>query len=146
MADTVRPTAVVAAAQTPNIANGMLQETTFPHSGELHSNSIDLDAGGRAGVDVVFGRSYRSRTIGGTVFGQGWDSPLLRRLRALPSGDVEYRDGAEIWRFRADTSPGGGYVAPKGVFLKLTRTQRGWKLVDQKWRISEFDDLGRLTF
>jgi RHS repeat-associated protein len=142
MADTVRPTEVVVAGQNPPIANGALQETTFLHSGEVEADTVDFDTGGRAGVNVLLDRTYRSRTIGGSVFGQGWDSSLLRRLRALPNGDVEYRDGSEVWRFRFNRDE--GYDSPKGLFLKLARTTRGWKLIDQAWRIVEFDDMGRL--
>ena len=143
MADTVRPTEALVAAQNPPVASGMLQETLFLHSGELQSSSVDFNPGGRAGFDVMFDRTYRSRTIGGSVIGQGWDSSLFRRLRALPNGDVEYRDGAEVWRFRVNAKQ-DGYDSPKGLFLKLTRSARGWKLIDQSWRVSEFDDLGRL--
>jgi RHS repeat-associated protein len=142
MADTVRPTEALVAAQNAPVAVGALQHTLFLHSGEMEASTIDLDAGGRAGFNVRYERTYRSRTIGGGVFGQGWDSSLLRRLRALPNGEVEYRDGVEVWRFRAAAD--GGYQSPKGLFLKLSRTQRGWKLTDQGWRITEFDDLGRM--
>ena len=144
MADTVRPTEALVAAQNPPIAGGMLQDTTFLHSGEVEASHLDLIAGGRADLNVQFSRYYRSRTIGGTVLGQGWESPLLQRLRALPRGDVEYRDGVgEIWRFRPNEK-NNGYLSPKGLFLKLVRTQRGWKLVDQQWRVTEFDDSGRV--
>jgi RHS repeat-associated protein len=142
MADTVRPTEALVAAQNADVAAGVIQETTFLHSGEIETSAFDLDAGGRADFNVKFDRAYRSRTIGGSVFGQGWDSRLLQRLRALPNGDVEYRDGADLWRFRGNAS--GGYDSPKGLFLKLTRTQRGWKMIDQGWGIREFDDLGRI--
>jgi RHS repeat-associated protein len=142
MADTVRPTDALVAGQNPPTASGMLQETVFLHSGEVQSSNADFNPGGRAGFDVIFDRTYRSRTIGGSVFGQGWDSSLFRRLRALPNGDVEYRDGAELWRFRPAEK--GGYDSPIGLFLKLSRTGRGWKMIDQQWRVSEFDDLGRL--
>jgi RHS repeat-associated protein len=143
MADTVRSPEVLVAAHNPPIAGGMIQDTVFLHSGEVHISSIDLNAGGRAAVDVKIERTYRSRTIGGSVFGQGWDSVLLRRLRPLPNGDVELRDGAEIWRFAPKSD--GSYVSPKGLFLRLARTDRGWRLVDQKWRITEFDDIGRVV-
>src|SRR5258706_11079517 len=143
MADTVRPPETLVAAQNPDTAIGMIQETLFLHSGEVQSSSLDLNAEGRADVNVFFDRNYRSRTIGGTVFGQGWDSALFQRLRALPNGNVEYRDGAEQWLFKVNAA-GDGYDSPKGLFLKLTRTARGWKMIDQKWRISEFDDLGRV--
>ncbi|HEX2836340.1 MAG TPA: Ig-like domain-containing protein [Thermoanaerobaculia bacterium] len=142
MADTVRSPEVLVAAQNAPVAAGMIQETLFLHSGEMQTSTVDLNTGGRAGFDVAFGRTYRSRTIGGTVFGQGWDSMLLRRLRALPNGDIEYRDGADVWRFK--TNANGSYEAPKGLYLRLARTQRGWKLIDQKVRITEFDDYGRI--
>ncbi|MEO8379411.1 MAG: Ig-like domain-containing protein, partial [Acidobacteriota bacterium] len=144
MADTVRAPRVLVAAQSPAIAGGMLQETTYLHSGELESSSVDLVAEGRNGFDVVFDRTYRSRTIGYTALGMGWDSSNFRRLRALPTGDVEYRDGAgEVWRFKSNAS--GGYDAPKGLFLGLTSSDRGWQLVDQKGRITAFDNLGRMV-
>jgi RHS repeat-associated protein len=143
MADTVRPTEALVAAQNAPVAVDAIQETLFVHSGEVETRQIDLDTGGRAGVNVLLDRTYRSRTLGSTGFGQGWDSSLFRRLRALPNGDVEYRDGAELWLFHAN--PGaGGYDSPKGLFLRLSRTTRGWKMIDQAWRIAEFDDLGRL--
>ncbi|MGZ7031885.1 MAG: DUF6531 domain-containing protein, partial [Thermoanaerobaculia bacterium] len=94
IADTVRPTDALVAGQNPPVAVGNLQQTTFLHSGEVETSNVDLDAGGRATFNVRFDRTYRSRTIGGSFFGQGWDSSMFRRLRALPNGDVEFRDGA----------------------------------------------------
>ncbi|MEO8033198.1 MAG: RHS repeat-associated core domain-containing protein [Acidobacteriota bacterium] len=143
MADTVRPTETLVAAQNAPVAVDAIQETMYLHSGEVESSHVDLDAGGRAGVNVMFDRTYRSRTMGATALGQGWDSPLFRRLRALPNGDVEFHDGSEVWRFHANAAA-GGYDSPKGLFLKLSRTARGWKMIDQAWRVAEFDDLGRI--
>jgi RHS repeat-associated protein len=141
-ADIVRPPSVLTAAQHPPVAEGLLQGTVYLHSGELQTDAIDLDAGGRSGWNVVADRTYRSRSIGISPLGAGWTSSIFRRLRELPNGDVEYRDGAgETWRFVA---AGGRYVAPTGVFLKLVRTPEGWSIIDQKWRISSFDALGRL--
>ncbi|MFL6244945.1 MAG: Ig-like domain-containing protein [Thermoanaerobaculia bacterium] len=144
MADTIRPTYVTTAAQAPPIAGGALQETIFTHSGELMTGAVDHDAGGRAGWNVAFDRTYRSRTIGFSPLARGWDSSIFQRLRELPNRHVEYRDGTgEMWEF---TPEGGAYKAPTGLYLKLTRTvDGGWRLVDQKLRISEFDALGRLV-
>jgi RHS repeat-associated protein len=142
IADTVRPTEVLTPGQNPPVATGMIAETLFLHSGELHTATTDLNVGGRAGTELQVERTYRSRTLGGSVFGQGWDSALLRRLRALPNGDVEYRDGSDVWTFK---SKGIDYEAPKGLFLKLAKTFRGWSLIDQQWRVTDFDDLGRIT-
>jgi len=146
LSDTVRPTNVLVAAQHPPVATGMLQETTYLHSGEIETSNIDLDAGGRNGWNVVIDRTYRSRTIGATPFGMGgWTSSIFRRLRALPNGSIDYRDAAgENWNFTVDPNT-HTYVSPKGLFLKLTRSDRGWTMIDQKWRITTFDELGRLT-
>ncbi|MEO8215448.1 MAG: Ig-like domain-containing protein [Acidobacteriota bacterium] len=143
MADTVRPTDVLVAGQNPAVATGMIEGTVYLHSGELETSSIDLDAGGRGGWDVLVDRAYRSRTLGAGFIGSGWESSLFRRLRALPDGDVEYRDGAgEVWRF---ATKAGGYQSPVGLFLTLARSDHGWALVDQKWRTTTFDQLGRIT-
>jgi len=75
-ADTIRPPAIRVAANAPPIAGGMLQETTYLHSGELETSAVDLDAGGRAGWNVVVARTYRSRTIGVSPLGFGGDSTL----------------------------------------------------------------------
>jgi len=144
-ADTVRPTSVLVAAQQPPVAGGMLQETAYLHSGEVETNALDLDAGGRAGWNVTLDRTYRSRTIGYSPFGLGgWASSMFRHLRPLPNGNVEYRDGSgEVWTFKLTAD--GQYTSPTGLFLKLSRTDRGWKMVDQQWRLTEFDLFGRLS-
>lgn len=143
MADTIRPPAVLVAAIAPPIAGGLLQETTYLHSGELETGSVDLDAGGRAGWNVVLDRTYRSSTIGLSPLGAGWDASMFRRLRPLPKGNVEYRDGAgEIWTF---AKKGDLYEPPQGLFLRLSKTGTGWMLTDQKTRFTSFDELGRLV-
>lgn len=144
MSDTVRPPAVAVAAQNPPVAGGSVQETTYLHSGEVETAAVDLDAGGRNGFDVVMSRAYRSRSIGLGFLGTSWDSPLFKRLRELPNGTVEYRDGAgDVWEFKPTS--GTTYQASKGVFLTLAATDQGWDLSDQRKRISKFDKLGRIT-
>ncbi|HWW60513.1 MAG TPA: hypothetical protein VN181_04015, partial [Thermoanaerobaculia bacterium] len=143
MADTVRPADALTAAQAPPVATGQLAETVYLHSGEVEVAAVDLDAGGRAGWNVVFDRDYRSRTLGGTALGRGWDSAIFKRLRALPTGDVEYRDGSgEVWLFRLQ---GNVYKAPAGYFMHLLHTEQGFTLIDQKRRMTYFDELGRVT-
>ncbi len=152
-ADTVRTPEVLSAAQNPAIAGGALMSSLYVHSGEISTSAIDLDAGGRAGWNVVIDRTYRSRSILGSPFGMGWDSSIFRRLRPLPNGDVEYRDASgEIWRFVNTPALFGAavkgvdtYLAPRGLFLRLSRTDRGWMLTDQKWRMTHFDAMGRIT-
>lgn len=142
-ADTLRPREAQIAAHNPPIAVGALQETTYVHSGEIETSGVDLVAGGRSGLNVVVDRTYLSRTIGGTPFGSGWDSMVFRRLRPLPNGNVEYRDGlGEVWLF---TLTPVGYQSPGGLFLKLSRTDRGYLMIDQQRRETHFDAMGRLT-
>ncbi len=143
-ADTVRTPNVLVSGQAPPIAGGLLQERTYVHSGEIETSAVDLDAGGVNGWDVAAGRTYRSRTIGGTAFGMGWESNFFKRLRALPNGSVEYRDGAgEVWTFPLVRDV--DYGSPPGLFLRLVRTDSGWLLFDQHSRYAYFDALGRLT-
>jgi RHS repeat-associated protein len=164
MADTVRGPALTVSAQAPPVANGALSETTYVHSGEVEINASDMTIPGRAGNDVAVARTYRSRTIGSTVLGMNWEAPFLRRVRQLPNGNVEYRDGAgEVWTFTPQTTKASGssstaadtldqqfgtkirYISPKGLYLKLARNENGWMLYDRQWRIARFDNYGRLT-
>ena len=142
-ADTVRPTYALEAAQNPPYAGGNTQMSVLLHSGETVESRVDHDAGGRAGWNVIVDRTYRSRTIGGTPLGLGWDSSLFRRLRLLPDGNVEYRDGGgEEWLF---TQSGAGYQSPAGLDLRLYRTPDALVLLDVKQRITTFSaDDGRL--
>jgi RHS repeat-associated protein len=147
MADTVRDPEVTVAALYPPVARGLLQETTYLHSGEVEVGAIDLDAGGRTGWNVILDRTYRSRTLGATVLGFGWESSMLKRLRPLPNGDVEFRDGAgEMYLFKKNgrtiQTP---YDSPHGVFLALRSSNGGWTLIDQRRRITSFDTFGRVV-
>ena len=143
MADTVRSTAVITAADAPPIAGGALQATTFLHSGEVMTSDLDLDAGGRAGWNVSFDRTYRSRTMLSSAIGFGWESSFFARLRPLPNGNVEYRDGSgEVWLFKNN---GTSFTAPVGLNLKIDATPNGWRIFDQKRRITTFDQLGRIV-
>jgi len=168
MADTVRGAPITVAAQAPPAAAGALSETTYVHSGELEVNAADLMIEGRSGDGVTVARTHRSRTIGSTALGMNWEAPFLRRLRQLPNGNVEYRDGmGEVWTFAPDTSTPAAagattvgtaadtldqqfgtkirYISPKGLYLKLARNENGWMLFDRQWRIAHFDNYGRLT-
>ncbi len=145
-ADLVLPKNSHAPAQTPPIAAGSLQGTIYLHSGEVMTGTVDLVAGGRAGWDVVVDRAWRSHLIGRGVLGHGWSSSLFRRLRALPTGEVEYRDGSgNIWTFTAPASSQEPYGSPAGLFLQLFRTDRGWEIYDQLGRVVRFDVFGRLA-
>ena len=143
-ADVVHPPRMLTAAQYPAVAGGMLQGTTHLHSGELETSVTDFDFGGRAGWNVAITRTYRSRTVGLSPLGAGWDASIFQRLRVLPNGDVEYRDGTgEVWLFRPQGA--GRYSAPIGLFLNLTKTERGYAMIDQAQRLTTFDSFGRLA-
>ncbi|MHB0972532.1 MAG: RHS repeat domain-containing protein, partial [Thermoanaerobaculia bacterium] len=116
----------------------------YLHSGEVETSGVDLIAGGRASAIVAVARSYRSRTIGWSPFGLGWDSAIFRRLRRVANGNIEFRDGSgEVWTF---TWSGGAYQSPPGLFLKLERTAEGWTLLDINNRLQRFDERGRIVF
>jgi RHS repeat-associated protein len=146
-ADTVRTPEVLVATQNAPVADGLIDGLVYLHSGELVLATADLDAGGRAGWNVAVDRTYNSRTMLGTDLGLGWDSSLFRRLRALPNGDVEYRDGmGNLHLFKAlSTLPGGAaYDAPAGLLLRLARRGDGWTITDQQRRVLTFDAMGRI--
>ncbi|HEU4887594.1 MAG TPA: Ig-like domain-containing protein, partial [Thermoanaerobaculia bacterium] len=147
LADTLRPTQVVLPGHNPPVVTGAMQETYYAHSGELESTNVDLNAGGRAGIEVVVDRTYRSRTLGSTPFGWGWDSRLFQRIRLLPSGDAEYRDGrGNVWVFEKPTTGAlVTYIAPKGCYLKLQSTTEGWSLFDPDWNVTKFNGFGRMV-
>jgi RHS repeat-associated protein len=141
--DTVRPKKIEIAPHNPPVAVGAMQETYYVHSGEMETGHIDLIARGRAGVDAVVDRNYRSRTIGWTPFGEGWDSRLFQRIRQLPTGDVEYRDGVgNVWLFKKGAT--AAYTPPPGVYLRLQSTDTGWRVIDPLWHITIFDRWGRM--
>jgi len=142
MADTVRPADAAIAGHNPPVVSGAMQETYYAHSGEMATHAVDLDAGGRNGVDVTIGRCYYSRTLGSTALGFGWDATMFRRLRPLPDGNIELRDGlGSVWLFEKD---GQRYNAPKGLYLRLVPTASGWDLHDPAWNVARFDSFGRL--
>jgi RHS repeat-associated protein len=163
IADTARPKSALVPGQHVPIAQGTLDGTVYVHSGELHVAASDLTLLGQGPTDLQLTRSYRSRTIGGSPIGQGWEASYLRRVRELPNGDAEYRDSAgDLWTFRLPPSgptpadPGfvgldGSigtrfrYDAPPGLYLNLMRTDEGWTMLDSKWRITRFDNMGRLV-
>jgi hypothetical protein len=81
--DTTRPRSVLIAPNHPPVADGLMQETVYLHSGELETGNVDLDAGGRNGWNVVFDRTYHSRTMVAGFLGLGWSSSIFRSVRAL---------------------------------------------------------------
>ncbi|HEX2835651.1 MAG TPA: Ig-like domain-containing protein, partial [Thermoanaerobaculia bacterium] len=145
-ADVVRPRFIRTATRAPAVAEGLFQETTYLHSGELEVSATDFNFGGRAGWNVTFDRTYRSRSIGLSPVGAGWDSSIFRRLRQLPNGNVEYRDGSgEMWEFIAIATEPLTYSAPPGLGLVLEKVTNGWSLLDPQKRLTSFDALGRIA-
>ena len=73
----------------PSYGTGDVAPGTLIHSGEMTMASTDVSLRGR-GFDFAFTRTYRSGIVGGGPLGQGCDHNYRKRLRPLPSGDVEY--------------------------------------------------------
>jgi RHS repeat-associated protein len=113
-------------------------------TGEFVYNEVDLSIPGR-GFDFVFARTYRSQSIYSGPLGWGWDHNYNKRLVELYSGDIIYYDGTgRRERFKVKDKP-GTYLAPKGWFAELKRTEDGaFRLVYPEGIIEFFDSVGRL--
>jgi RHS repeat-associated protein len=117
----------------------------FLHSGELTLSAVDLSLPG-IGLDLVVARHYRSGTIGQGPLGPGWELGFRQRLREMPNGEIEYRDGSgrcEVFRKRTEGRP--DYGSPNGVFANLARLSNGWQLQLTHGETLRFDRWGRLV-
>jgi len=140
-------------------------------SGEGMLSAADHSVPGRS-LSFLMSRTYRSGFLGTGPLGPGgWTGRLFAHLREIPTtGEVEYHDGAgHVWRYYPDPglgdddcqgvggfyavpgaydvcNPVTGYIAPKGLFLDLTRTPTGgWRLVGRHRESMVFDPDGRLV-
>lgn len=131
--------------------------------GEAVLSTVDHQVSGRA-LAVTFDRSYRSHTLGyGPLGSAGWSSGLFAHLREIgTTAEVEYHDGTgQVFRFlpkkqgACSSAPpvdthqrddsGCSYFPPKGLYLRLTKTAYGWRIVDRNHNELRFDRAGRLT-
>ena len=136
-------------------------------SGEALLSSVDHQVNGRA-LSVTFDRTYRSHTLGYGPYGSaGWSSGLFAHMREIgTTAEVEYHDGTgRVFRFlprnsqkdcrdetdqpQLSTHERDGsncsYFPPKGLYLRLTKTAYGWRLLDRHHNELRFDRSGRLT-
>jgi RHS repeat-associated protein len=126
-------------------------------AGEALLSASDFHAEGRA-LAVSLDRNYRSGTLGyGPLGAAGWHSALFAHLREnRVTGEVVYHDGTgSVYRFipgapeglsseyEADTV--GPYALPKGLYLRLLKTQNGWRLFDRQHGSITFDKHGRIS-
>jgi len=116
-------------------------ETAYPpylHSGEWSFASADFSLKGR-GFDFVFSRKYESQALYDGPLGMGFDHAYFARILELPNGDVLYFDGmgrrehfvyvAQNGCVQTDENSCNAYVAPPGVFVKLSKLKDGNFLV-----------------
>lgn len=99
-------------------------KSVYLHSGEEVYTQTDLQIPGRAGMDFVMERTYRSRLNYNGPLGHGWNFSFNEGLFFEPNGDVVRYNGFShegIWRLQAD----GAYQAPPGYFSVLERSQDG---------------------
>jgi RHS repeat-associated protein len=135
-------------------------------SGEGLLSQVDHAVAGR-GLSFAFERSYRSGVLGyGPLGAAGWGSPLHAHIRELVlEGGInaqkqtiaEYHDGeGQVFRFVSKDASGvcptgteedtlGSYCAPEGLYLRLQRLGKGWRLIGRTNDTAVFDEGGRLT-
>lgn len=99
-------------------------KSVYLHSGEEVYTSTDLVIPGRAGMDFVMERTYRSRLTYNGPLGHGWNFEFNDTLFFEPNGDIVRYNGRShegIWELQGD----GSYQAPPGYFSHLDRRQDG---------------------
>ena len=99
-------------------------DSVYLHSGEEVFTRTDLVIPGRAGMDFVMRRTYRSRLTYDGPLGHGWNFLYNEGLFFRDNGDVVRHNGRShegIWTLNGD----GSYTAPPGYFSILERDDEG---------------------
>ncbi len=111
------------------------------HSAELVLEAVDAVVPGRQ-LSFVADRTYASQVLHDGPLGRNWDSALFERLRPLPSGDVDYYDGAG--RRLTFVAGGESFVSPAGLASTLSLGKDGrYYLTEPDRAITVFDEHGR---
>ena len=116
------------------------------YEGEEWYEVIDLEIPGR-GLNWVQKRVYRSRRILNSPLGHNWTHPLLDYLQILSDGTVRAFGGVapgDTTRFDDWVEDGdnpGSYIAPKGIFSRLTYDDNGTSgdVSDDSFRLVDRD-------
>lgn len=115
------------------------------HNGEFVHRVTDVVIPGR-GLDLRITRIYRSRSSFLGPFGQNWTHAYAERLMPWDgekgSGWTYVRPDGMKFFFKE--LPDGSFESPKDVFLKLTRTKKGFELADPHGNVTVFYALGLL--
>lgn len=94
-----------------------------PCTGELSISAQDLGVTAR-GMQMLFTRTYRSQIDYNGPLGCGWNFNFNQQLVAQTDGSIQLADGSNyIVTFTPDGT--GGFVAPPGIYLVLTRNTDG---------------------
>ena len=113
-------------------------------SGEEVLSRTDLMIPGRAGMDFVMDRTYRSRLDYNGPLGFGWTFRYNEALFIEPNGDIVRYNGRShegMWKLQAD----GSYTAPEGYFSALIKGADGlFFLLDAEGFQRIYRDDGRL--
>ena len=111
-------------------------------NGNMWTSRSDLVLIAR-GLPLVWNRTYNSQSSASGPLGKGWTFSFGESLRVLPDGSVVYEeeDGTEHVFF---LSEGGGFVAPKGKRLELTKNIDGFLLAYEDGLVQRFDPKGLL--
>src|SRR6185295_6566247 len=111
-------------------------------TGNMWFSETDLTVLAR-GLPIVFSRTYNSRSTRPGPLGFGWSFSYGERLEEQGDGSVLYReaDGTEHSFTIAGT---GGYTAPPGKHLELSKEASGFRLRTKDGLLSAFALDGRL--
>lgn len=127
--------------QEPKL-NAPRSGSTYIASGEFTVTRTDLAVPARE-LGFNFTRTYRSDLERSGPLGYGWSANIYQRLRERSNGDVAWQQGSG----RSDTftlDPEGGYIAPPGVFMTLTKTESDFFLLGADGTTRRFDHDGAI--
>lgn len=94
-----------------------------PCTGELSISAQDLGVTAR-GMQMLFTRTYRSQIDYNGPLGCGWNFNFNQQLVPQTDGSIQLADGSNyVVQFTPDGT--GGFVAPTGIYLVLTRNTDG---------------------
>ena len=112
-------------------------------NGNFVFDETDFSLDGR-GPGINISRTYNSQDKEIGIFGKGWNSSLDVKVKEDNNGDVLYvEQDKRIHRFRKLS---GGYQAPTGIYLTLTKDSNGFYFKNTDQSVTAFRTDGKLSY